>query len=389
MNGRGRSAGEIAADSRKPGTAQTSSPLAVAAAASQSVRRFPIRALGHVFSPWSYDAVVYALGNSEFHRETLRLALTFPGVVWLHDASLAGLYLTSFGLYVDDAPAPDLAVARRLMRNAVERCAGPHARDLGGDWTRPGAYVEVGISMTDEVARAARSIIVSTEQARATIAAVVREAPVRVIPLAIPDFGPFEPSDDGSEPWIVSMGWVDPIKRPDDLVRMIAALRQDVPARLALVGRATEEQRRELGSLAAELGCKDAVTITGFVSDAEYAAWLARATCVVLLRRGSHGEGSAAIADALAAARPVVTNIPTARELPRGVVDLLDVDVSVATLTDAVRRVLIDKRHRELLIDNARKYAESWRFPQVVEALLEVVLAAPRPEYPCPLGVAT
>ena len=95
------------------------------------------------------------------------------------------------------------------------------------------------------------------------------------------------------------MGWVDPIKRPDDLVRMIAALRQDVPARLALVGRATEEQRRELGSLAAELGCKDAVTITGFVSDAEYAAWLARATCVVLLRRGSHGEGSAAIADAL------------------------------------------------------------------------------------------
>ena len=57
-----------------------------AAAASQSVRRFPIRALGHVFSPWSYDAVVYALGNSVFHRETLRLALTFPGVVWLHDA---------------------------------------------------------------------------------------------------------------------------------------------------------------------------------------------------------------------------------------------------------------------------------------------------------------
>lgn len=40
----------------------------------------------------NYDAVIYHIGNSEYHLETIHVALAFPGYVILHDTYLTGAY---------------------------------------------------------------------------------------------------------------------------------------------------------------------------------------------------------------------------------------------------------------------------------------------------------
>lgn len=354
---------------------------------SASVRRFPTGALDRTFGTGSYDAVVYALGNSYYHRRTLALARRIPGIAWLHDASLAGLYLTSFGLFLPDDPPTDLAVARARMHEAVERCAGPHAPVLGDDdWWRTEAYPATGLWMTEEVARASRAVLVTTEAARAIVQATSPPTlPITVVPLAVPSLPATVAADDGGPPWIVSPGWVDPIKQPHDLVRVLAALRTHRPVRLAFVGEAQPSQREALMALARELGCADALTITGFVDDDAYRVWLARAACVVLLRRQVHGEGSAALGDAIGAGRPVITNIATATELPRGVVELVDPRTGIDGLATAISRMLVDGSYRDALTRAATSYAASWRVEHVASTVLDAVLSAPRPAYPAPL----
>lgn len=40
-----------------------------------------------------YDAVIYHIGNSEYHTNIIRAALAFPGYMILHDTDLSGLYM--------------------------------------------------------------------------------------------------------------------------------------------------------------------------------------------------------------------------------------------------------------------------------------------------------
>ncbi len=255
------------------------------------------------------------------------------------------------------------------------------------DWWRTEAYPEAGLSMTEEVTRSARAVLVTTKAARAIVRQRSRPGlPITVVPLAVPRLPATVAADDGGPPWIVSPGWVDPIKQPDDLVRVLAALRARTPVRLAFVGEAQPSQRDALISLATELHCADALTITGFVDDDAYRMWLARAACVVLLRRQVHGEGSAALTDAIGAGRPVITNVATAAELPRGVVELADPASGIDGLVTAIHRMLVDQAHRDALTRAATDYAASWRVEHVAAKVLDAALSAPRPAYPALLA---
>jgi glycosyltransferase involved in cell wall biosynthesis len=55
--------------------------------ASRPYRTFPAAALGPTLPPACYDAVLYTVGTEP--DDAYRLALTYPGVVWLHDLALA------------------------------------------------------------------------------------------------------------------------------------------------------------------------------------------------------------------------------------------------------------------------------------------------------------
>lgn len=348
-------------------------------------RRFPVLALGRTISPGSYDALVYTVGNSRYHRRTLELALRHPGVVWMHDANLAGLHLTAAGLYLPGVPTEriDFDRARAVMRGVVERCAGP-GHDLGDDWWKPEAYVEAGLSLTEEALRAARRIVVSTEAARRLLDEPAAGTPIELVPLAVPsvpeELGAYDAAD--PEPLIVSLGVVSSVKLVEELIHALAAVRRSIPARLAFVGNADAQYAAELAALARELGVGDAVVTTGYVSAGEYRDWLGRAALVVQLRRRTVGEGSAAVADAIAAGRPVLTSVGAAHELPEGIVELIDPDADVDELAARITALLADADRRTRLATAARGYAREWTFGHVAREILDLAMASPAPAFP-------
>ena len=348
-------------------------------------RRFSVLSLGRTMSPASYDAVIYTIGNSRCHLRTLDLAIHHPGVVWMHDANLAGLYLTAAGLYLPGVTTEeiDFDKARGLMREAVARCGGT-GYDLGDDWWKPETYVEAGISLTEEVLRSARSAIVSTEAARRLLVAPAGDTEIRVVPLGVPAAhgsasGP-QPLD--PEPLVASLGVVSSVKLVEELVRALVEVRLSVPARLALVGNVDAHYAAELASLAADLGVADAIVTTGYVSREEYHDWLARATLVVQLRRRTVGEGSAAVADAIAAGKPVLTSVGSAHELPDGIVELVDPDAGVDELARRITALLTDTARRSRLAEAAGEYARCWTFEHVAQEVLTLALSAPAPAQP-------
>ena len=78
------------------------------------------------------------------------------------------------------------------------------------------------------------------------------------------------------EPWVVVVGRLEAYKRVDWLFGVLQRVVARLPSvRLAVVGRGTAEA--SLRRRARQLGLEERVTFTGFVSDAERDAWLARA----------------------------------------------------------------------------------------------------------------
>ncbi len=240
--------------------------------------------------------------------------------------------------------------------------------------------------MTEEVLCTARAVIVSTESARELVSPRVPDGvPLTVIPLSSPQAPAEELADDGGPPWIVSLGVVSSAKRVDDLLRAAAVAGNASPLRLALVGDVDPEYAASLLRLADDLGIGGSVVATGFVDEPEYRRWIARSTLVVQLRRSSHGEGSAAVADALAAGRPVLTSIASAAELPEGVVEHVRPDTDVGALGDRIAVLLGDPDRLRSLGESARRHARARSFADVADEVLAVVQAAARPSFPEPL----
>jgi glycosyltransferase involved in cell wall biosynthesis len=97
-------------------------------------------------------------------------------------------------------------------------------------------------------------------------------------------------------------GRLAPIKRPDVMLRAVAAARRDgAPVKLAIVGDGV--LRPELEGLAAELGCAEAVRFLGYRRDLTR---IASATDAALLTSDNEGTPVALI-EAAAAGRPLVS----------------------------------------------------------------------------------
>ncbi len=347
-------------------------------------RQFPVEAFGRAFGPAHYDAVVHTIGNAHYHREVLAHARATPGIVWLHEVQLAGLYLTEAGIFRPGLePGPrEIERARTAMRMTTERV---HQRPAEGiddlNWWHTDVYDRLGFTFTRELVAGARAVIVSTRAAADAIHDEVPPGtPLHVLPLPFPtpvSTPPRSDSDSGSDaPWIVSLGWVDPIKQPDLLIDAVARVHTRTPVRLAFVGELGDATRADLERHAADRGIADLVVFTGFTDPDEYAQWLDRATVVVQLRAASRGEASAALNDAIAAGRATITNIATARELPTDVVVHLDV-TTPDTVADAITGLLNDDTRRDTIRRHAARHAASWTFERLADHLLEIVASLP------------
>jgi glycosyltransferase involved in cell wall biosynthesis len=343
-------------------------------------RWLPARALGLRIDPARYDAVLYSIGNSWFHHDTLSLARRFPGIAWLHDVDLTGLYITYARRLLAREREASAAVA--LFRDVLDRygarAPGLPITESETGWATYEPYRRADIRFTLELARDAAAGVVTSERARRMLEfdAGPRELlpPVHVLPLAVPARARHR-DPDIDPPWVVTIGRQDlEAKQPEAVLEAMATVVRARPARLALVGAIRPELQAHLVRKADELGIGDVFEVTGHVDDREYRRRLDEASCAVQLRRSStNGEGSAAVNDALGVGLAVVTNIMSCRELPAGTVQLVAPEARPSDIAREILRVLEDETHRRALGRAGAAYGSMWTFEHVTERLLEII----------------
>jgi glycosyltransferase involved in cell wall biosynthesis len=334
------------------------------------VRWLPPRALKETASPWAYDAVVFTAGNSDDHHDLYDLAQELPGVLWLHDVRLPGLYLTYAKDRLGETVGNDF-LRDRLLRQYRRRLP------LHIDWTvdaHSTQWIDFGLGLSKELVDVARAVIVSSDAA-ARIVALDQQPdvrplpPVEVIPLAAP---PGVPGRDPAARLLVCFGGVAPVKAPELLISALASMPD---ATLVLVGLAGDGYRAHLEERARDAGVADRFVITGRVGRDEYERWLRTATIALQLRHETNGESSAAVLDCIAAGIPTITNLPAAGELPDGVVRMVPWNVDAAELSSVVNELLDDQVARDALAVAGLEYARTWTFDDVADRLLSVIRA--------------
>jgi glycosyltransferase involved in cell wall biosynthesis len=307
-----------------------------------------------------YDAVVYCLGNSEFHTGALASLLARrEGVVVAHDVRLTTLYRFAPWQHPPAAPGGFAATLHRMYDGRLPD-------DLGASGSLTADEAERwGVLMTRD-AIAASSAFLTTSAFAATLARLDARADhrdrVRVLPFAIDDGADRARRADGDVLRVASFGVLNRLKQG----RVLAAACRALQVPLAFVGPAGASDASEVRG--------DRVEIVGEVDAAEYRRRLAEATIAVQLRSATNGESSAAIGDCLAAGVPtVVTEIGANRALPDDAVVKVPADVDVATLTSVLRDLLADEPRRAALSKAASAYARGRSFEAAADALLDEV----------------
>jgi len=334
------------------------------------VRWLPPRALKETTSPWAYDAVVYTVGNSDDHHDLYDLAQELPGVLWMHDVRLPGLYLTYAKERVPEELANDF-LRDRLLRQYRRRLP------LHIDWTTDALsteWIDFGLGLSKELVDVARAVVVSSTTARRLLELDQQPdaramPPVEVLPLAAPAFPHARTPAARS---LVCFGMVAPVKAPELLISALASI---ADATLTFVGDVGDGYRAVLEAHAAATGVADRVVFTGRVAHEQYEHFLCTATIALQLRHETNGESSAAVLDCLAAGLPTITNLPAARDLPDDVVRFVPWDVDGVALADVVSALLDAPDELAALGARGQAYAQSWTFDDVAERLLSVVRA--------------
>jgi glycosyltransferase involved in cell wall biosynthesis len=259
---------------------------------------------GHTLDP--YPLVVYQLGNAACHDYMWPYLLRYPGLVVLHDAVLhhaRARALLSRGRGADYRH--EFAWSHPEARPGI---AGFAVAGLKG----APYYLWPHIRLPVERARAV------AVHARPLADMIAEGFPgATVIPIRM-GVGPVEapPPASGTPVVFACFGRVTPEKRIEQVLRAVGEARQAVGnARLVLVGEVAPYY--DLAADIARFGLEDAVTVTGYVSDADLRGWLAAADVCLCLRWPTARESSASWLRCLAAGRPtVVTDLIQSLDVP-------------------------------------------------------------------------
>jgi glycosyltransferase involved in cell wall biosynthesis len=161
----------------------------------------PVGGLGRFINPQSYDAIVYAIGDSAIHVPAYEAALHFPGIVWFHDVRLGQLYwshATKTGLGVD-----------HVIRDQVQRFYAKRAPHSVGTWT-PELMARHGLNLTPELAQRSRHVIVNSSVAAQMVrldqGGDVRCPDITVLPRAASPCRPEGPMTRVAPPVVAALG---------------------------------------------------------------------------------------------------------------------------------------------------------------------------------------
>jgi glycosyltransferase involved in cell wall biosynthesis len=328
----------------------------------------PLGALARVEAfAGAYDAVVYSLGNSEFHTGSLASLLRRRGIVLAHDVRLSNLYrFAQWQHPAVVAPGQLDAAAARMYGDAVsfeqvERWGLAMAREAIGASTR-------FLTTSTFAANLARLDARPGDRDRiASVGFAMGTSPLD---------DPTPPLERPGPPVVASFGVVNRSKQGPLLVEAFAAAAPG-DARLVFVGPAGAEDRAAIARRADDVGIGSRVEVCGEVDAAVYARWLDRAWLAVQLRASTNGESSAAIGDCLAAGLPtIVTGIGANRELPSGAVAAVAPDVDAFDLASVIRGVLGSRDRRQAMGMAAAAHAASRSFARAAQDLYEVVVSS-------------
>ncbi|MGZ8304285.1 MAG: glycosyltransferase [Telluria sp.] len=260
-----------------------------------------------------FDRVLYHFGNSHAHQHMFDLIRRHPGTVVLHDFFFSGIldnleregYLPQayYNALYESHGYTGLLEHRKMERNpsiwkhplnkgVLDNASGvivhsDFSRRLAEDWYGPGA------------ADAWRTVPLLRGKPETLSPAEARAAARARLEIADGEF------------IVCTFGMLGRTKLNEELLDayLSSALAGDKQCRLVFVG------ENEGGLYGAALGKKIAdsaaagrIRITGFVSAAEYADWLAACDIAVQLRAQTRGETSAAVLDCLLYGVPTIVN---------------------------------------------------------------------------------
>ncbi|HEX4979260.1 MAG TPA: glycosyltransferase [Acidimicrobiales bacterium] len=350
----------------------------LAACSSGEIVARPLAALeGVEAAAGPYDAVVWTLGNSEYHTGALDGLLRRGGIALAHEVRLTNLYRFARWQHPATTPGGFQATLHRMYPGL------PPGLGAGG-LLDPTDAERWGVLMArDAVAAASRFLVTSPFAAELARVDARREHRDRIQPV------PFAMGAVAGEPWerrgeeaddplVVSFGGISALKQTSLLIAAFAAaVADDTRARLAFVGPINDEIRGSIEASAQDHRVTGRIVCTGEVDGATYRRWLSQAWLAVQLRASTNGESSGAVGDCLVAGVPtIVTRIGAARSLVPSAAVGVPPDVSPEGLAVEIRRLLRDDSERARLSRAAIDHARGCTYPLAAEALAAAVVEA-------------
>jgi glycosyltransferase involved in cell wall biosynthesis len=252
-----------------------------------------------------YDLFVYQMGNSPWHLGALDLLWRYRGLVVLHDWNLGGLVHAA----VRKSAWPAKLDEELEHEGASALAARVRAVPSGDLPEIPGR-----LAMNRRILGVAEAVLVHSAWTWQRVRAAV-DVPVARVPLHVAAPPSADPKGERARLGlpadrfvICSLGWVNPAKRLESLLRAVAQLPPGLRDRsvVAIVGAALPEEKERLATLAEELGIAALVRWVGYVPLEELSAYARAADVCVQLRYPAQGETSAALLRALAVGAPCV-----------------------------------------------------------------------------------
>lgn len=331
----------------------------------------------------SYDMCLYHMGNHpKYHEQIYATLLHFPGVTVLHETDLNAFHLNraGFASYVREM---GYACGRQGVRDAYRAVDGQREPQMGAQLYR--RVVDVGLGVIVHTQYAQRHIL--AESPRARIAHIplavspIADPPATGRPLLVEQFSP-------GTIVLASFGYIAPSKRIETVLHAVARLREKLPNLIyLLVGEVVPGY--ELKPLIYRLGLNEIVHLIGFVSGAEFQAYLNTVDIGINLRSApTGGEMSATLVRLMASGRPVVvSNVGEFAAMPDDCVIKIEQDSNeVEALASALLRLSQEPMAREAYGGAARRYVErefsfervARQYESFIRECLEAVAGSPR-----------
>ena len=312
-----------------------------------------------------YDVALYHVGNDHrYHAGIYEAALAHPGVVVLHDFALQNFFTGlarergDWRVYLDELEACHGAAARADAEEAIRR---------GG--TPPAAAAPLSFPLNRRLAHAAEGVVVHSEWARSRLALVAPGVPVAHINLPVPldaaagdEGADDEAAGDAGRARasravrLASFGHVTTEKGIERALAALAALGEGYDFHYTLVG---QPEGFDVAEVVRSCGLAGRVTVTGFVTLAEFKARIRATDIAINLRERTVGETSASVCRIMAAGVPViVSDVGWFAELPDDAVVKIDTGQAAdAQLRALLARLISDEPLRRRIGRNARRHA--------------------------------